>query len=99
MSQIKISTQEVSDTANKIRTCSSSMYDSLQAMKKEMDSLEGTWLSDGSQEIRSRFQLFAARFAKHKEEMDRYASFLDMTVSSYDTLESTIRNNAADMQY
>lgn len=99
MNSIQISTQEVSETANAIRNHAAIMFDCLNEMKSQMSSLDGYWQSDGASEIRSRFNLFASRFEKHKEEMDRYASFLDMTVSSYDSLESTIRGNASGMQY
>lgn len=99
MSNIRISTDEVANTASQIRALSQSMYDELTEMKKEMNALEGTWISDGSAEIRNRFALFAARFEKHKQEIDRYAAFLDLTASSYDTLESAITGNASGIQY
>ncbi|MBE6110814.1 MAG: WXG100 family type VII secretion target [Erysipelotrichaceae bacterium] len=99
MSNINISLAEVADTAARLRTLGSSMYDELCSMKKEMDSLSSTWISDGSQEIRSRFTMFANRFEKHKADIDAYAKYLELTVSSYDTLESTISSNASGMQY
>ena len=68
-------------------------------MKKEMNLLIGTWISDGGEEIRSRFNMFASRFEKQKEYIDSYARFLDLTVASYDSLESTIAGNASGMQY
>ena len=92
MSNIQISLAEVSDTAAKLRSTNQLMYDDLSAMQKEITSLNGTWVSDGSEEIRNRFQLFANR-------IDSYAKFLDTTVSSYDSLESTITGNASGIQY
>ena len=99
MSNINISLAEVADTAARLRTLGSSMYDELCSMKKEMDSLSSTWISEGSQEIRSRFGMFANRFDRQKTVIDEYARFLELTVSSYDTLESTISSNASGMQY
>lgn len=98
MASIKISLQEVSDTAGKIYNLNQIMYEELMEMKKDMNSLNGTWISDGSEEIRARFNLFANRFEKQKATIDQYAKFLDLTVSSYDTLETTITGNASGMQ-
>lgn len=99
MANISISLQEVSETANKLRSLNQMMDEELQQMKREMNLLNGTWISDGSQEIRNRFQLFSARFEKQKATIDQYARFLDLAVSSYDTLETTITSNASGMQY
>ncbi len=98
MSNIRISLNEVSDTAARLRSLNQLMYDALSDMKNEMNALNGTWLSDGSEEIRSRFSQFSARFDHHREVIESYARFLDLTVSSYDTLESTITGNASSMQ-
>ena len=42
---------------------------------------------------------FANRFEKYRVLIDAYAKFLDTTVSSYDSLESTITGNASGIQY
>ena len=98
MANINISLSEVSDAAARLRKLSQQMYDQLNEMKKEMNALSSTWLSDGSEEIRSKFNMFASRFEKHKEDIDSYAKVLELTVSSYDSLESTIASNASGMQ-
>ena len=99
MSNINISLSEVSDMASRIRNVNQMMYDSLVQMKNDMNSLNGTWVSDGSEEIRNHFNQFATRFEKQKEVIEQYAAFLDLTVSSYDSLESTITSNASSLQY
>lgn len=98
MANIQISLQEVSDTVNKLRTLNQMMDDELNDMKREMNLLDGTWISDGSNEIRNKFNLFSNRFEKQKETIHQYAKFLDLAVSSYDTLETTITSNASSMQ-
>ena len=47
---------------------------------------------------RNKFNLFSSRFEKQKETINQYAKFLDLAVSSYDTLETTITSNASGMQ-
>lgn len=98
MANIQISLQEVSDAASKIRNLNNSMYEDLQDMKKDMNLLSGNWISDASEAIRSQFNLFANRFERQKETIDKYAEFLDLTVTYYDSLETTITSNANNMQ-
>ena len=57
---IQISLAEVAETASRIRSLNQQMFDSLSEMKKEMNLLSGTWISDGSEEIRSRFRSSAS---------------------------------------
>lgn len=98
MATIQISLQEVQDTANQLRSLNMLMDEELNAMKSEMDRLDSSWISDGSLEIRNKFNLFSTRFEKQKETINQYAKFLDLAVSSYDTLETTITSNASGMQ-
>ncbi|MCI7724725.1 MAG: pore-forming ESAT-6 family protein [Bulleidia sp.] len=98
MATIQISLQEVQDTANQLRSLNMLMDEELNAMKSEMNRLDSSWISDGSLEIRNKFNLFSSRFEKQKETINQYAKFLDLAVSSYDTLETTITSNASGMQ-
>ncbi|MBQ7993869.1 MAG: WXG100 family type VII secretion target [Solobacterium sp.] len=98
MSSINISLAEVSDTSSKLRSLGEQMYEELNQMKRIMDSLSASWESEGSEEIRSRFNVFAGRFDKLKSAIDGYVNYLDMTVSNYDSLETTVTSNAAGMQ-
>ncbi len=98
MDNLKISLGQVSDCAAKIRSCNNEMFEDLSRIRKEMDQTSGSWMSDGAEAIRSRFQQFAARFEQQKELIDTYARFLDRTVESYDSLETTITSNAQGIQ-
>ena len=98
MANIQISLQEVQDTANQLRSLNMLMDEELNAMKSEMNRLDSSWISDGSIEIRNKFNLFSSRFEKQTETINQYAKFLDLAVSSYDTLETTITSNASGMQ-
>ena len=98
MANIQISLQEVQDTVNQLRSLNMLMDEELNAMKSEMNRLDSSWISDGSLEIRNKFNLFSSRFEKQKETINQYAKFLDLAVSSYGTLETTITSNASGMQ-
>lgn len=98
MNNLKISLAEVSECAGRIRVLNQQMYDLLTEMKREMNGTNVSWISEAAETIRSRFNQFAMRFDIQKETIDAYARFLDMTVSSYDTLETTITSNASGIQ-
>ena len=98
MNGIRIVTGDVSDTDAKIRNLNAQMYDILQKMKADMDSLQGTWVSDGGEEIRNRFHLFANRFETQRQIIDSYADYLDRAAAQYDSVESVITGNASSMQ-
>ena len=98
MNNIKISLNEVNECAVKIRSANQLMYDLLTQMKNDMNQTNVSWISDGGEAIRTKFNQFANRFEIQKEIIESYARFLDQTVSSYDTLETTITSNATNMQ-
>lgn len=99
MADIRISFDEVRDRAQQIRNLNNAMYEELNAMKGNINLLNGSWISDGSEEIRTRFNMFANRFESEREKIEEYARFLDLTVESYEALESSITSNASGMQY
>ena len=98
MDNLKISLGQVSDCAAKIRSCNNEMFDDLSRIRREMSNTHVSWMSDGAEAIRTRFNQFATRFEQQKEIIDTYARFLDRTVESYDSLETTITSNAQGIQ-
>lgn len=94
MDNLKVNLQEVSDLASKIRVINNNIYDCLNNAKTKMNDLSNTWQSDGSEAIRLKFNTLANHFETQKEIIENYSKFLDNTVTSYDTLESTIVFNA-----
>ena len=97
MEDLKITLYEVSQIANEIKRLNVNIDDSLQYVKREMDSLGTYWISDGSEMIKQRFNHFSNKFIEQREIIDAYAKFLDYVVTSYDSLESTIYNNASNL--
>ena len=98
MEGVKISLAQVSQCASEIRSCSQVMADSLERMRREVSATSGNWISEGGEAIRTRFQTFAGHFENQRQMMESYAQFLERTVESYDSLESTIISNAAGIQ-
>lgn len=98
MEQLKISMPEVSATASQIRKYNTNLDDKLSYVNKIMNELNSIWLSEGEETLLARFQNFAQRFLNESETIENYARFLDETVSSYDSLESTIVANASNFE-
>jgi len=96
MDQIKITLPEVTNTAAQIRSLNTSLEDNLNYVKNLMTELNSVWLSEGSETLLGRFNKFATKFVDESETIESYAKFLDFTVSSYDSLESTITSNASN---
>ena len=97
MSSINISLNEVNDLSNEIKRINTNILDILNYAKQEMMSLSNDWQSSGSEMIRNRFQYFSNKFIEQKDVIDSYAKFLDYTVDSYDSLETTITKNASSI--
>lgn len=96
MNDIKISLADISQLANELRRINNNLDDVLEYVRNEMKSLNVAWISDGSEMIRQRFEYFAKKFIEESELVESYARFLDYTVNSYDSLETTITENAAN---
>lgn len=95
---IKISLDEVSATAQTIRTLNTKMNSLLEEAKGEIDKLASSWQSDGADAIREKISKRAATFEDYRKIIDSYATFLDDTVNTYGTTENTIKANAEAFQ-
>ena len=91
---IKISTQVLTETAQKVRNCNTAMDEKLADINKAMNDLEATWKSDAANDIRAAMDAMKPKFAQYKEVVNSYADFLTKTAQSYETTESAIQSNA-----
>lgn len=98
MNEIKITLSEVSSTANQIRALNKSLDETLSYVSRLMNDLNSIWESDGEETLLQRFTHFSSRFIDESETIESYATFLDNTVSTYDSLESTITANASNFE-
>ena len=92
---IKISLGEVTKTAGTIRTLNTQLDTKLSEIKKQMNDLQQTWQSDASNTIREKFSSLTPTFEQYKNIVDSYAKFLDNTVQSYESAETTVNSNAS----
>jgi len=96
MSNINVNIEEVRQLALKMRNINQQLDDNLIEIKKEVNSLNGMWVSDGSNTLIQRFNYFQNKFSQEKEIIESYAKFLDYTSNSYETIENTIKTNASN---
>lgn len=92
---IKISLGEVTKTAGSIRNLNNQLDGKLFEIKKQMNDLSQTWQSDASVTIRDKFNALAPKFEEYKNIVESYAKFLETTVQSYDSAETSVNNNAS----
>ena len=92
---IKISTQVLTDTAQKVRNCNTAMDQKLSDINKNMNDLEATWKSDAAIDIRAAMNALKPKFEQYKNVIESYAKFLVNTAQSYETTEGAIQSNAS----
>ncbi len=92
--EIRVSTQVLLDTAEKVRTINTTMDGKLADINKTMNDLESTWRSDAATDIRAAMNALKPRFEEYKTVVESYAKFLVNTAQSYDVTETSIQNNA-----
>ncbi len=92
---IKISTQVLTDTAQKVRNCNTAMDEKLADINKNMNDLEATWKSDAASDIRAAMNALKPKFEQYKNVIESYAKFLVNTAQSYETTEGAIQSNAS----
>ena len=91
---IKISTQVLRDTSEKVNQINTSLDTALADINKKMNDLEATWKSDAATDIRAAMNALKPRFEQYKQVVDSYSKFLVTTAQSYETTESSIQSNA-----
>lgn len=95
---IKISTQVLKDTAEKVNKINATMDEKLKDINKKMNDLESTWKSDAASDIRAAMNALNPRFEQYKEVVTSYSKFLVTTAQNYETTETTIQNNASQFK-
>ena len=92
---IKISTQVLTDTAQKVRDCNTRMDEKLAEINKSMNDLEASWKSDAATDIRAAMNALKPKFEQYKNVIESYAKFLANTAQEYEATESTVQGNAS----
>ena len=95
---VKLSTQELRDTAVKIRTIEGNLDEKLHKINEQMNQLEESWDSEGGREIRANMNALKPRFEEYKSVVESYAKHLDATAEGFDATELGIKRNASQFR-
>ncbi len=95
--KIDIDTGVLRNTATKIGNINENLDGKLQEIKKTMNSLEDDWISEASTEIRGEMNSLESHFKTYFEIAKSYKDFLERTAESYESTESTLKNNASNV--
>ena len=91
---IRVSTDVLRNTAKKVRDINLVLDQKLAEINKNMNSLEQSYQSDASTEIRANMNALKPRFEEYKRVVESYADFLVKTAEQWETTEATITHNA-----
>ncbi len=98
MEQIQISLDGLSKTAMSIRTINEQLNLYMQQIVKQMNDLDSLWQSPAAQAIRTQFSSMIPIIENHKEVIEAYAKFLDITVTTYEDTEMKIKRQISNFE-
>lgn len=92
---IKITTGELHNAAEKVRSINATLDTKLAEINKRMNSLEASWTSDAATDIRAAMNALKPRFEEYKNVVESYAKFLVNTAQNYENTEGAVQSNAS----
>lgn len=97
MAEMKISFQQLTDTAGKISSINNRLKELLQNFSKSVTDLQNTWESDAGTQTKAAIDKLSPRFEDYYNVLASYAQHLDDTAESFKTNEGTLSKNADNM--
>ncbi len=94
---LKISTKQLRDSANSIRSYCDQMQRALEAATTKIRGTTDSWQSGGAEKLRSQFDMLAPKFNDFYDEVQRYAAFLDNTANTYDAADQKLQQKAEEL--
>lgn len=96
---INVSTEELRETARKIRTRNDNLQGKLEEMKQKINSLKQTqtWMSDAADEIVAKINgsYTKQRFEQYRDVVETYAQFLVDAAENYERIETNAKTKAS----
>lgn len=97
MAEMKITTEQLTGTAGKIRNINKTLKDLLQSFSREVTSLEQTWESDAGKRAKEAIKNLEPRFDDYYNVLETYAKHLEDTAEKFATNEKNLTQNADNM--
>ena len=96
---IFLNSDEIRNNASRIEKYNNDINDCLNDFKLIMGQIDGVWESQGSSELRHKFDELKPDFDKFYSYMNRVVKFLNQNVATdAETLDAAIRSNAVSLQ-
>ncbi len=96
---IFVNSDEIKNNASKIEKYNNEINDCLNDFKVIMGQVDGCWESQGSVELKQKFDTLKPDFDKFYSYLNKVVKFLNQNVAAdAETLDSTIKNNAVALQ-
>ena len=95
---VKISIVQVREIRDQLNRQSEAMMTTLEGIKQKMNFVHQSFESEAADEFQNRFLEFSKRFSDMHETIQSYIHFLDLTTSSYESLDASLKGNANGMQ-
>lgn len=90
MSKVQISSQEVFQYANQLKTMNQQVQSIFNAVKNRMVQIESIWQSPASNKLMEQFQSLDPVFRNYVQALDQYALYLNQTATSYQENEQML---------
>lgn len=90
MEKIVVTSQELRDTGNDMRTTGETIHDELTRMLQRVKTLTSSWTGQAATSFDAYYEQMNTSWAQLREAMDGVASMLDSSAQSYDETEAGI---------
>lgn len=93
MSNIYISSQELENSANQIRSLEQEVSGIFNQTHSQMNSVSAVWSSPASQSLQEQFQSLSPVFTQYLGQLENFARFLSQTATLYAENEASIQSS------
>lgn len=87
MSTILVNPEDLRNSANKIRTYSNEIRDTLIEMKNRIDSLDAGWEGDAKEFYVLHFKEYSDQFRRINDSIDDFAANINLAADAYDEVD------------
>jgi hypothetical protein len=95
---VHIQVERVREASQQLKVQNQQIADVLMAMKQRIINIKPYFDSAAAVEFQNHFIQFSKRFLEMQETIEQYIQFLELTSSSYETLDASLKGNVNGMQ-
>ena len=100
MALVKVTTQQLTDTAGKIRQINDAMTRLLEDIQTAINTCTSAdWLSDAANATKEKMDSYRDPIQDYKAAVEKYATFLDQAAEHYEETEIMLEQNTSGMEF